>query len=249
MNSQLIKWELKKQHHSHLPLILFCFIIVAVFLGSFLYFMNQQVFSEYQTQWLALWGEIGLFYAQLFFPLLIAIIVNTICHQELDRNSWYLPSLLPIRGDKLLFAKVTITSFYSLLSQALLIILYYLIASLAQFPLAHVNPFTFIWWAVSGWIGSISIIALQFWISINFSRFTSLVFALILGLGNFVALLMGTKIFYLYPYSQIAVGMRVRSYENMSLSEFIFFLIINLVWMIIGVSLSIITIKRKYHFL
>ena len=125
MNSRLIKWELKKQQHTYLPIILFCFIIVAVFLGSFLYFMNQKVFSRDQTQLLALWGEIGLFSAQLFFPLLIAVIVNTIWSQELDRHSWYLPSLLPIRGGYLLIAKVIIASFYVLLSQTLLLVLYY----------------------------------------------------------------------------------------------------------------------------
>ncbi len=248
MNNQLIKWELKKQQHTFLPIILLCFIIVAVFLGSFLYFMNQQVFSKDQTQWLALWGEIGLFYAQLFFPLLIAIIVNAIWYRELDRNSWYLPSLLPIRGGNLLMAKVIIASFYSLLSQTLLIILYYLIASLAHFPLAHVNPATFIFWGLLGWSGSLSIIALQFFVSIRFSQFTSLIFALILGLGNFVTLLMGPTIFNLYPYSQIAVGMRVRSYENMSFSELALFLIINIVWMTIGISLSRITMLKKYHF-
>lgn len=107
MNSKLIKWELKKQHHTYLPIILFCFIIVAVFLGSFLYFMNQEVFSDDQTQWLALWGEIGLFYAQLFFPLLIAVITNAIWYQELDRNSWYLSSLLPIRGSQFLIPQLS----------------------------------------------------------------------------------------------------------------------------------------------
>lgn len=248
MNSKLIKWELKKQHHTYLPIILFCFIIVAVFLGSFLYFMNQEVFSDDQTQWLALWGEIGLFYAQLFFPLLIAVITNAIWYQELDRNSWYLSSLLPIRGSQFLIVKVIVASFYALLSQMLLIILYYLIAIVAHFPLTQGNPSTFILWGLLGWIGSFSIIALQFWFSIRFSRFTSLIVALILGLGNFLALLLGQRVFKIFPYSQIAVGMRVRSYENMSISEFIFFLIINLVWLIIGVSFSRIIMKRKYHF-
>lgn len=248
MNSRLIKWELKKQQHTYLPIILCCFIIVAVFLGSFLYFMNQQVFGKDQTQWLALWGEIGLFYAQLFFPLLIAIIVNAVWYQELEQNSWHMSSLLPIKGDRILIAKVITASFYSLLSQIILIILYYLIACLAHFPISHVNPFTFIWWGLLGWGGSLSIIALQFFVSIMFSRFTSLIFALILGLGNFVTLLMGPTIFNLYPYSQIAVGMRVRAYENMSFSEFGFFLITNLVWMVIGFFLSKITMKRKYHF-
>lgn len=121
MNSRLIKWELKKQQHTYLPIILCCFIIVAVFLGSFLYFMNQQVFGKDQTQWLALWGEIGLFYAQLFFPLLIAIIVNAVWYQELEQNSWHMSSLLPIKGDRLLIAKVITASFYSLLSQIILI--------------------------------------------------------------------------------------------------------------------------------
>lgn len=248
MNSRLIKWELKKQQHTYLPIILFCFIIVAVFLGSFLYFMNQKVFSRDQTQWLALWGEIGLFYAQLFFPLLIAVIVNTIWSQELDRHSWYLPSFLPIRGGYLLIAKVIIASFYVLLSQTLLLVLYYLIASLARFPLTHTNPSTFIWWGLMGWLGSFSIIAIQFFFAIKFNRFTSLILALILGLGNFVTLLMGQAAFMVYPYSQIAVGMRVRSYETMSLSEFTYFLIINLVWIIIGLSFSKITMLRKYHF-
>ena len=72
--------------------------------------------------------------------------------------------------------------------------------------------------------------------------------ALILGLGNFVTLLMGPTIFNLYPYSQIAVGMRVRSYENMSFSELALFLIINIVWMTIGISLSRIMMLKKYHF-
>ncbi|GHP14388.1 multidrug ABC transporter permease [Lentilactobacillus fungorum] len=237
--------ELIKLRHLHLLPIILGINILAFFLGSLLYFENQNVFKAYHTQWFALWSEVGLFYAQVFFPLLIALIVAATINSEKERKNFLRMAIVPISAKKLVINKLLSLMVLSALSLICFMALFYMTAFTAHLPI-NTNITNFFLWGILGWLGTFPIVAIQLWLSIKFERFTTpIIVALGASLLSFILMTMNESFLKVYPYSQIMVGMHVRTVTQFSISELMVFLVIDIMFTGLGMFWSVRNLKKR----
>ncbi|TLQ04334.1 hypothetical protein FEZ51_05910 [Pediococcus stilesii] len=239
-----LRTEFLKVRGLKLSVIILATNVIACLIGSLLYFQNQGVFIEYHTQWYALCSESGMFYSQLFFPLLIAILASVIIHIEKERKNFDKLILIPISAREVALTKLKLMLFLTVFSMGIFLLIFYMIGIISGLPQKE-NTYIFVLWGIMAWVGTAPIVAFQLWISIIRDSFTSpIMIALILSLLNFVLLTVFPTLVEYYPYSQIMVGMNVRSYISPTIWGWIRFMIINLILATGGIGLSVHSLKK-----
>ncbi|GAF38439.1 membrane protein [Agrilactobacillus composti DSM 18527 = JCM 14202] len=240
-----INGEFIKLRHLHLFAIVIGIDLLAVTLGALLYFQNKKVFASFHTQWLALWSESGLFYAQIFLPLLLALMVAVVIRCEKEQHNFSRMAVVPLKASQLILRKFSTLALLTAAGVAVFIFAFYCIGFAGRFPINRTIG-SFLWWGTLGWIGTFPILGIQFWLSIRLKNFTTpIIFALGLSLANFILLTISQALVRLYPYAQIMIGLHARSYEDLSLLQVILFL--GIVTIFCGGSLifSVATLKRQ----
>ncbi|MFD1472260.1 ABC transporter permease [Companilactobacillus mishanensis] len=241
----LIGSEFLKIKRIHLFYIILIFDVVSFCLGATLYFANQKVFDSFGTQWDALWGETGQFYSQIFFPILISIIVSVICNIENNRKNWQRLAILPVSSNRLVINKFIFVSILTGISQLIFIVFYYLTAFFSDLPI-NTNILVFILWGVLGWLGTLPIIAIQLSISIKLQNFvTPVIIATGMSILSFVILLINDKLLIYYPYALVTAGMRIRSFQNFTVSELLVYFVMILLFSVIGLWTGKIGLKKQ----
>ncbi|KRL00507.1 ABC transporter permease [Liquorilactobacillus capillatus] len=239
-----VKSELLKLKRLHLPLIIIAINALAFVIGSLLYFQNQKVFAAYHTQWFALWSETGLFSSQVFLPILLAIVTAIAIHSEKERNNFARMASLPVMAKQFIIAKFLMLAVLSALSLGIYVVFFYLVALSGHLPSTH-NLFIFVAWAILGWMGTLPILAIQLWLSIQRKNFTTpIIIALILSLMSFALLAVEPFLLKLYPFAQIMIGLHARSYVGLNPLEFLLFFGVVLLFTILGLILSIHSLRK-----
>ncbi|AJS58188.1 ABC transporter permease [Paenibacillus sp. IHBB 10380] len=235
MLKRCIQAEWLKLRHSRMWLILLVLPVFSVLIGCANYYFNQ---AALQNGWYSLWTQVSLFYGEFFLPVLIAICSAYVCRLEHMNKNWNSVMTAPVSVAHIFISKLVIVGALILIVQFFFITLYFCAGKLFGLPLQF--PVETFGWIIRGWFASITIGAIQLWLSMQIRSFAIpigiSVCAVFIGLGMYV---MNLGMF--FPYSLLTIGMGVISQESLTNSDIIQFLAMNIIFIVI---ISVLTIRR-----
>lgn len=130
------------------------------------------------------------------------------------------------------------------INQMIFLIIFTLSAWVLKVP--AIQFWHFALWSILGWIGTFSVTAIQLLFSIQFRQFT---FPILLSAAGAIlglmTLFIGDFLFQLFPYSQIAVGMRARTLTVFQGQEFLMFCVVTVFYSAIALFLSINVLNNR----
>lgn len=232
--------EWLKLRHSRLWMILIILPLISVFIGSANYYLNQGVLTK---EWYSLWSQVGLFYGEFFFPILIAICCSYLWRLEHMNHNWNMIMTAPVTVASIYLSKLMIIGLLLGFVQGILFLLYYAAGHLLGLP--RDLPEELFGWLLRGWIAGLTIGTLQLALSMRLRSFAVPVgmglCATFLGLAMYV---MDLGLF--FPHSLLTIGMGVLNQSGLSsYREHVLFLLVNLFYMIIISLLAIRWLSKK----
>lgn len=234
-----ISAEWLKLRHSRMWVIMVILPIISVLIGSANFYLNQGVLGK---EWYSLWSQVGLFYGEFFFPILIAICCAYMWRLEHLNRNWNMIMTSPVSVASIFLSKLLVVGVLLIFVQGSFFLLYLLGGKLIG--LTSALPNELFKWLIHGWVASLTISALQLALSMRFRSFAVPIgvglCATFFGLGMYV---MDLGMF--FPNSLLTIGMGVLSQSGFSSqSDYLLFLIMNLLYIIV-ISLVAIRWMRK----
>lgn len=238
MLKRCISAEWMKLRHSRIWLILIGLPIISVLVGSANFYMNQDVLTK---EWYSLWSQVGLFYGEFFFPILIAICCAYVWRLEHHNKNWNMIMTAPVSAANIFLAKWIVVGVLLFFVQILFFILYFFGGTLIGFTFEL--PEELAGWLIRGWIAALTISMMQLALSLYFRSF-----AVPIGIGLCAVFFgLGMYVFHLglfFPHSLLTIGMGVLSQTSLSSGETFLFLFMNLLYMVV-ISAAAIYRMRK----
>ena len=227
MLRRCISAEWMKLRHSHIWMILMILPIISVLIGSANFYMNQGVLTK---EWYSLWSQVGLFYGEFFFPILIAILCAYMWRLEHLNKNWNMIMTAPVSATSTFLAKLIVVGVMLIFIQVFFFILYFLGGKLAG--IASDLPGELTGWLLRGWIAALTISALQLALSMGIRSFATPIgiglSAVFIGLGMYV-----THLGLFFPHSLLTTGMGVLSQTSLTSRESLLFIIMNLLYIVV----------------
>jgi hypothetical protein len=192
------------------------------------YLANAGVFDKQDVTWLALWGQAGLLWSVVFLPLLVSIRAATLCRMEHQNENWqrmasYGAAVRVAYRGKLLSMAVFVLASQAMFSGAVLVAGAGLGFALNSGELAEL-----LLWAALGAVGAFSIAVLQVVVGIVVRSFAATVAVGLAGAVSGLAVTIVAPVLQtVYPYSQIAAGMRIRELAPPGPVELVVFIALN----------------------
>lgn len=227
--------EWMKQRRSGIWILLSALPLVSVLIGCANFMLNQGVL---QHEWYSLWSQVGLFYGEFFFPILIAIGASYLGRLEHSNGNWRLLLSAPIRPASIWLAKLFMLALFLGYVQLLFLILYY--AGGRWIGLPPGLPAEWPGWIFRGWVAGMAIGSMQLALSMHIRSFAVPVgiglSACIIGLGLYVL-----KLGLLFPHSLLTIGMGVLNQEPLITGTMLGFYVMCILYI---AALSALAIRR-----
>lgn len=227
MLRRCISAEWMKLRHSYIWMILMILPIISVLIGSANFYMNQAVLTK---EWYSLWSQVGLFYGEFFFPLLIAICCGYMWRLEHHNKNWNMIMTAPVSTNSIFLSKLIVVGVLMIFVQIFFFILYFIGGKLAG--ITSDLPGELLGWLLRGWIAALTISALQLALSMRIRSFAAPVgiglCAVFIGLGMYVI-----HLGLFFPHSLLTTGMGVLSQTSLSSGENLLFIIMNLLYIVV----------------
>ena len=227
MLRRCISAEWMKLRHSYIWMILMILPIISVLIGSANFYMNQVVLTK---EWYSLWSQVGLFYGEFFFPLLIAICCGYMWRLEHHNKNWNMIMTAPVSTNSIFLSKLIVVGVLMIFVQIFFFILYFIGGKLAG--ITSDLPGELLGWLLRGWIAALTISALQLALSMRIRSFAAPVgiglCAVFIGLGMYVI-----HLGLFFPHSLLTTGMGVLSQTSLSSGENLLFIIMNLLYIVV----------------
>lgn len=238
-NYFLAEW--KKTRKIQILLIGITFLFFASFIGLGIYFANREVLED-GTQSLVLWGQLTFYNSSLLYPPMLAIFAGLFLIPEFERKNIEFLKANQVSMGKLYCGKLV--SICILLFWLQLFLFFIFIgSSKIDGVVLDFNLFVYIKWLLLSIIASFSIIALQSYITVKTKSFSkSLGWATVGSMLNFVLIFLSEKFTQLFPYSQPMIALRSRALADISLSDLLLFLAVNVIYIVVFSKLTIITL-------
>lgn len=196
--------ELMKTKRTPIWLAFLILPLISSFIGTANYLNNIEIL---QSTWYSLWTQHSLFFCYLFMPPLIGVYASYLWRLEHNGTNWNM-ILTHTSAYRIVFDKIAVCSVVSLFTMlwlGFLFIVCGLIAGItAPIPIALAD------WIVCGFIGSVSVCAIQSFLSLWIRSFAVPIgIALVGGIAGLVATAKG--ILYALPYSLLSIGLRANN--------------------------------------
>lgn len=238
---QYIRNEILKNKRKHLVTISSSIILLSIFLGAFIYSANKRNFSVIPNQWIALWSQAGFYFSQIFFPVLIATIIALNFAGEYRNNNIEYLRTIPISLNQMMIAKFIVFSWITLELIVEFNLIFWLTGKVINIT-NNYNIWMFLQWGIYGWIGSMTIIAVQMMLSCYLRKeISAIIFSLIGSMGGFILLFISQKI-------QVSIGLGSRTLEPLHGKEVFYFMLLNIIWIVICYLLSMRRFSKNYVF-
>ena len=123
MLKRCISAEWIKLRHSNIWIILMILPVISVLIGGANFFMNQGVLTK---GWYSLWSQVGLFYGEFFFPILIAICCAYMWRLEHHNKNWNMIMTAPVPAVSIFLAKLIVLAVLLFFVQIFLFLRYFM---------------------------------------------------------------------------------------------------------------------------
>lgn len=218
-----------------------------VFNGIGNYLSNVDVFQAQGLTWVAVWGQAGLLWAILFFPLLITLRAASLTRMEHEQANWrrlasYGAHLRTYRGKLLLLAG------FVLLCQTIFVAAVILVSLILGFTLTLPDVSAMLCWGLLGAVGGLTVATVQMLVGILVRSYaTTVAIGLVASIGSLMVTLVAPLLEAAYPYAQIGVGMRVRALDWPTFPETIGYLVWNAALILVAVFIGRLVLRRKEY--
>ena len=102
-------------------------------------------------------------------------------------------------------------------------------------------------WSITGWLATITIVTIQIFINIRLKNFAvPILISAILAMAGLMTLFIGNSVFTIFPYAQVAVGLRARALVPFTLPELSLFLGLNVIYIILFYGLAVSQLKKRF---
>lgn len=239
MLKRCISAEWMKLRRSRIWWILLILPILSVLVGTANYYMNQGVLMK---EWYSLWSQVGLFYGEFFFPILIAIVGSYMWRLEHLNKNWNLIMSAPVSAAGIFLAKWIVVGVLLALVQLFFFALYLAGGKLAG--LTSSLPGELAGWLLRGWIAALTISALQLALSMRIRSFAAPIgiglCGVLIGLAMFVA-----HLGMFFPHSLLTMGMGVLSQAGLTSGELLTFAVMNLFYMAVIIAWAVNRMRKS----
>ncbi|MGP1439893.1 MAG: ABC transporter permease [Treponema sp.] len=236
--------ELKKQKTSKIIMISFAFIAMSVFIGTGLFVANKAIMDK-ENYPLLLWGQSAFYYSNLLAPILAGIISSIIFIVDVDKKNFRRLKTSGVSLGKTIISKMLVMLIYSFIIQVVFLMIFMASSIIANVKITVEEIILFLQWSTYGALGLCTIMSITMFFYTLTKSFTGAVGLTVVGTFiSFILLFISEGLSKYFPYSFIVTGMRSRILANMSLSEILSFLIINMMCIITFCTLSIFKIKK-----
>ncbi|WP_448232918.1 ABC transporter permease [Microbacterium lacticum] len=211
------------------------------------YLSNTDTFDAQGVTWVAVWGQAGLLWSTLFFPFLIILRAASLTRMEHEQGNW---RRLASYGAhlRIYWGKLLVLAGFVALCQAIFIAAMLLSSLGLGFSLTGSDVAAVIGWGLLGVAGGLSVAAIQLLVGILVRSYaTTVAIGLVASIGSLMVALVAPFLETVYPYAQIAVGMRVRALDWPGTAETVGFLIWNLVLIVVAVFVGRLVLRRKEY--
>ncbi|HGA0276045.1 TPA: ABC transporter permease [Streptococcus agalactiae] len=241
-NYFLAEW--KKTRKIQIILIGITFLLVASFIGLGIYFANREVLKE-GTQSLVLWGQLTFYNSSLLFPPMLAIFTAILFIPEFERKNIEFLKANQVSMGKLYCGKLVSICILLLCIQLFLFFIF-IVSSKIDGIVLDFNLFVYIKWVLLSIIASFSIITLQSYIIVKTKSFSkSIGWATVGSMLNFVLIFVNERLTQFFPYSQPMIALRSRALADISSSDLLLFLAVNVTYIVVFSRLTISTLNCK----
>lgn len=105
----------------------------------------------------------------------------------------------------------------------------------------------FLFWSITGWLAIVTIVTIQVFISVRRKNFAvPILISAILAMAGLMTLFVGNSLFTIFPYTQVAVGLRSRDLAPFALSELALFLGLNALYTILFYGLAVRQLRKRF---
>lgn len=237
--SDVIKSELIKLKRSYIFIPMIVLPIISIIVGDANFYLNQNVLRK---EWYSLWTQVGLFYGDFFYPVTIGICAAFLCRMEYTNKNWNKVFSLPLKYCHVIISKLIVLSIITFIIHCILFLLYFISGKILGFTGEF--PGESLGWFIRGYIASISIGAIQLFLSIKFKSF-----AVPIGFG-FILCFAGLFLYVnnwgmFFPHSLLIIGLGALNRDSLSLINNILFVFSNLFFIIVFLKLCVWGIKKE----
>ena len=225
--------------------IVFLFVVLNVGNGALTYIDNLEIFKAQSVSWIAVWGQAGLLWSFLFLPLAVSIYCANLCSIEKENNNWQRLVSYDL-AYKSYIAKFLRAACYGLAGQILFAAGVLGVSLFFKFTLEAQDIAAILVWLLMGYIGVLSLVSLQLYLGIFIKSYSVHVgVGLIGGFSALMLDLLTPVAKFVYPYSQIAVGMHVRELSiEFDPVKIIIFTVVNLFFILMPLILAYPRLQR-----
>lgn len=227
--------ELLKLRRAPVWLAFFFVPVIPTILSTLNYLGNREILT---SGWYSLWTQHTLFLAFFFLSALLALLISFSWRIEHTGTNWN-TLLITVTPMRLVMSKFAISAFFSVLCVGWVGVLFLAAGLLVGLPFPP--PVALLDWLLFGFLGSLSVCAVQTLLSILFHSFVLPIgIALLGGMVGLVATAKGMG--YALPYSLLSLGLRANN-PNLALNRPLF-LVLTLSWVVGCFLLSVLYLRK-----
>lgn len=178
--------------------------LISAVIGTANYLNNLEILK---SSWYSLWTQHSLFFSYIFLPPLIGVYASYVWHLEHSGTNWNM-LLVNSSAYRIVFGKIAtcaVIAFFTVIWLGILFVACGLYAGITE-PI----PIELIDWLVCGFIGSVSVCAIQCFLSLCIRSFALPIgLALLGGVSGLIVTAKGFE--YALPYTLLSVGLRANN--------------------------------------
>ena len=238
MNYLTIEWlKLKKVASLGIGII---FIVFSSIIGLAIYFGAAYNMNQPNERFMALWQQLSFYYSQLFFLIMISIIVYLALSEEFARKNLAFLRANNFSMPKLILAKAINVFFITILLQLIFYAVFFGAVKFANISYQVKEIQQVFQWLLNFAVASMTLIFTQLFITLKTKSLSKSIGIATLGMIlGFILLFINENLAKFFPYSQIQIAMHARNSTPFTISEYLIFLIINFIYLIILYKLSV----------
>lgn len=244
MNYLTIEWlKLKKVASLGIGII---FIVFSSIIGLAIYFGAAYNMNQPNERFMALWQQLSFYYSQLFFLIMISIIVYLALSEEFARKNLAFLRANNFSMPKLILAKAINVFFITILLQLIFYAVFFGAVKFANISYQVKEIQQVFQWLLNFAVASMTLIFTQLFITLKTKSLSKSIGIATLGMIlGFILLFINENLAKFFPYSQIQIAMHARNSTPFTISEYLLFLIVNFIYLIILYKLSCTQIMKE----
>lgn len=229
MSYLTIEWlKLKKVASLGIGII---FIVFSSIIGLAIYFGAAYNMNQPNERFMALWQQLSFYYSQLFFLIMISIIVYLALSEEFARKNLAFLRANNFSMPKLILAKAINVFFITILLQLIFYAVFFGAVKFANISYQVKEIQQVFQWLLNFAVASMTLIFTQLFITLKTKSLSKSIGIATLGMIlGFILLFINENLANFFPYSQIQIAMHARNSVMFSNIKLLCFLLVNLVY-------------------